>query len=135
MRSRRWIGWIAIAGVLLHAATVARHQVVLFEQAASPLKTAGGASSPEAGIVCHMGAAAPEDGKAKPLPEKSPEGGTKPCPICLGFASAYALPGAEAPRLRVPLRVIALAFIPRDGPPASPTKLRLPSNRGPPSAV
>ncbi len=122
MRSRRWVSWIAIAGMLLHAATIARHNVILFKQTA----LAQVAASTEVfapGALCHGGG---------PV-QKSPAGAPKPCPICLGLASAHGLPASEVPVLRVPQTVIALAFIPGDRQPAQPAGVRFPPNRGPPS--
>ncbi|MGO9484297.1 MAG: DUF2946 family protein [Rhodomicrobium sp.] len=128
MRFRRWVGWIAVAAILLHAATVARHNVILFQAIHAQLASQQGL---ETGVICHLAA---EDGKAQGLPGKDQGGFAKPCPICLGLAaSAHALPASAAPPLRVPQTILAAAFVPQDPQLASAARVSLPSNRGPPS--
>jgi len=132
MRFRRWAGWIAVAGMLLHAATIAHHTVILFEQAARA-QVAAFAEAFEPGAICHEAIPAQEDGKAQGLPAKSPGDAANPCPICLGLTSAHAMAASAAPVLRVPQAFIALAFAPHDRQSARPAGFRLPPNRGPPS--
>ena len=127
MRSRRWISWIAIAGMLLHAATIARHNVILFQQSIPAELAASFGIEP--GVTCDASGEAPNGGKAG----KGSGGGVTHCPICLGLASAHAMPASEAPVLRIPQTVIALAFVPHNRAPFWPAAVRLPSNRGPPS--
>lgn len=119
---------IAVAAMLLHAVTLARHNVIRYQ--AIPTEAAL-LLALDAGVICHVDGEA--DGKTQGLPGKAPGGAAKPCPICLGFASAHALPASEAPAPRVPQTVIADAFISRDNEPAPPVRFRLPPNRGPPS--
>jgi hypothetical protein len=131
MRLRRYISWIAVAGILLHAVTLARHNVIQYQAFSTQ---AALLQAFDAGIICHVDSDADEDGKAQGLPGKDQGRTTKPCPVCFGFASANAaLPASDAPALRVPQTVIADAFISRDNDPAPPAGFRLPPNRGPPS--
>jgi len=131
MRLRRCISWIAVAGILLHAVTLARHNVIQYQAFSTQ---AALLQALDAGIICHIDSDADEDGKAQGLPGKDQGRTSKPCPVCFGFASANAaLPASEAPALRVPQTVIADAFISRDNRPAPLARFRLPPNRGPPS--
>ncbi len=132
MRSRRWVSWIAVIGILLHAATLARHNVLLFKQASLALEAAA-VEAFEPGAICYSERPVRDDGKAQSLPGKSPAGSSTACPICLGLVSAHATPPSEAPVLRVPQTVIAHVFAPRDPQLAPLTTVRRPSNRGPPS--
>jgi len=118
--------------MLLHAATIARHDVIVFKQAIATQAALVAQSLDDSGI-CHEAIPAREDGKAQSLPGKSPGDAANPCPICLGLASAHAMAASAAPVLRVPQASIALAFARHDRQPARPARLRLPPNRGPPS--
>jgi Protein of unknown function (DUF2946) len=117
-------------GMLLHAATVARHHLVQYEAISAQ---AALQQALDAGLICHIDSDADEDDAAQALPGKAPGGAAKPCPVCLGLASAHALPASEAPALRVPQTVAAAAFVSPDREPAPPARFRLPPNRGPPS--
>ncbi len=131
MHLRRYISWVAVAGILLHAVTLARHNVIQYQAFSTQ---AALLQAFDAGIICHVDSDADDDGKAQGLPGKDQERTSKPCPVCFGFASANAaLPASEAPALRVPQTVIADAFISHDNDPAPPAGFRLPPNRGPPS--
>ncbi|MGO9544854.1 MAG: DUF2946 family protein [Rhodomicrobium sp.] len=132
MRSRRWVSWIAVIGMLLHAATLARHNALLFKQATLIQEAALGVAF-EPGAICHAGGGAQENGKAQGAPGKSPAGAPTHCPVCLGLVSAHATPPSEAPVLRVPRTVIAFGFASRDPQLAPLPAVRRPSNRGPPS--
>jgi hypothetical protein len=117
MQSKRWVSWIAVAGILLHATATARHNVMLFDSLA------------KAGVLCTAALAESED--AQKLPAKVPA--NKTCPICMGLVSAHALPPSEAPTLRVPQTPVALAFVPQDRQSEPQSDFRQPSNRGPPA--
>jgi hypothetical protein len=129
MRLRRWVGWIAVVSMLWHAATVARHDVFLFEQVTAT-QLAALAEAFGAGAICHSSAADAEEGKA---PQKSPANGSPRCPICLGLASAHALPASGAAALRVPQTFITVLFVHKDKHPAPQRRLRHAASRGPPS--
>jgi Protein of unknown function (DUF2946) len=131
MYSQRWVSWIAVIGMLLHAATVARHNVIMFRHAL-PVQEAAALSVPP-GVICHDEGQAGAAGKAQGDPAKSPAGGQAHCPICLGLASAHAMPASEAPALRVPQAAVMAASVRRDTTPAPAAFLLRPSNRGPPS--
>jgi len=132
MRLRRWVSLIAVAGMLLHAATIARHHVIQFNHVFAAQAASAAEARRTAGI-CHEESPAQEDGKAQGQSGKSPGGAAKPCPICLGLASAHAVSASEPPVLRVPQAVISLAFAFHDRQAAPPARLRFPPNRGPPS--
>ncbi len=130
MRFQRWVSWLAVAAILLHAATVARHNVIQFQ--AIPVGLASSAIL-DPGIICHADSEADESGNARTLPGKSPSPAPKPCPVCLGLASIHALPASEGPSLRVPQTVLAAAFV-RPGLALAPAvRLSLPLTRGPPT--
>ncbi len=130
MRLRRWVSWVAVAGMLLHAITLARHNVILHQALPYELETL---LALEAGVICHVDSEADEDGKAQKLPGKDQGRVSKPCPVCLGVASAHALPASEAPALRFPQTVVTLAFVSRHPQLLPAAAVRFPSNRGPPS--
>jgi hypothetical protein len=128
MRFRRWVSWLAVAAVLLHAATIARHSVIQFNAAAAELASLAG-FEPE--VICHLGAEL--DAQAPALPGKGDERPAKPCPVCLGLASAHALPASSAAPLPLPrvasetVRVTQVLSLEQAG------RLSFPPNRGPPS--
>ena len=119
MQFKRWVSWIAVAGILLHAGTVARHNLMRFDPLA------------KAGVLCTVTLA--EAGDAQKLPAKVPANRAKTCPVCMGLVSAHALPPSEAPALRVPQTLMALAFLPQVWQSEPQSAFRLPSNRGPPA--
>ena len=130
MRFQRWVSWLAVAAILLHAATVAHHNVIQFQAIPAGLASL---AILDPGIICHADSEADEGGKAHTLPRKSPGPAPKPCPVCLGLASAHALPASEGPSLRVPQTVLAAAFV-RPGLVLAPAvRLSLPLTRGPPA--
>jgi hypothetical protein len=118
--------------MLLHAATIARHDVIVFKQAIATQAALAAQSLDDSGI-CHEAIPSQDDGKAQGLPSKSPGDAANPCPICLGLTSAHAMAASAVPVLRVPQAFIALAFAPHDRQSARPAGFRLPPNRGPPS--
>jgi hypothetical protein len=123
MYLRRWISWLAIAAILLHTATIAGHGVIMFNRAAAEVT----AAALEAGLICHV------EGDGLALPGNGQGGPSKPCPICLGLASAFALHDSGAPVLHVP-RFAALAAPAAYGPALKSSHgLYLPLSRGPPS--
>jgi hypothetical protein len=130
MRCRRWISWLAVAAILLHTATVARHNVIRFQAIPAELAALAGF---EPGFICHIDdSEADEAGQAQALPGKDQGGVSKPCPVCLGLASAHALPASDAPALRVPQTIVAADFILQDPGLAPAVRFSHPLNRGPP---
>lgn len=131
MRFRRWVSWVAIAGILLHAATIARHNAVMYRaiavEVASPLRGF------DPGAICHVDSEADDNGTAQGLPGQDKGGVSKPCPVCLGLASVHALPASEAPSLRVPQTVYIAGFVPQVLELAPAGRHSLPLTRGPPS--
>jgi hypothetical protein len=130
MRFRGGISWLAIAAILLHAATIARHNVIQFNAIAAGLTSLTGF---EPGVICHAGSEADESANALALPGKSQERAPKPCPVCLGLASVHALPASEAVPLPAPQTVVAAASFSEDLTLESAVRLPFPPNRGPPS--
>ena len=127
MGFRRWIGWLAVAAILLHAATVARHHVVQFRAASAEVASAAF----ELGLICHVDGDA--DGNGQSLPGKDRNSPSKPCPVCLGLASAHALPASDAPALRVPQAVTQMVSAPLQAVRTTASRFLLPLTRGPPS--
>ena len=127
-RIRRWIGVLALLGVLVHAAAVARHNVVSLARGladrAVAAESGAAADLVAAGItdiaICH--GAAPAD---------APK--TQDCPLCCGLASVAVL----APSLHT-LPVITSDAAPSARPEdrrATVRRFARPQARGPPSAV
>ena len=130
MDFRRWVSWLAVAAILLHAGTVARHNVIRFLAIPDELALLAGV---ETSVICHVDSEAGDSGTAQGSPGKNQGGTSKPCPICLGMASAHALTANDAPAPRVAQAVSAVRFVPQK-PRLAPTgRVSLPSNRGPPS--
>lgn len=130
MRFRRWVGWLAIAAIMLHTATVARHNVIVFQAIPNELAALAGF---EPGAICQVGSEADKNGQAQGLPGNGQGGKSKSCPICLGFASAHALQASEMPCLRIPRAIYLTASVPQEPDRAPPAKGSLPPTRGPPS--
>jgi len=129
MRLRRWIGWLAVAAILLHTATVARHSIIMFNSATAEVT----AAALEAGVICHFEADADSDGQG--LPGKNQGSPSKPCPICLGMSSAFALHVCGAPSLSVPQITVTAAPAAFETVLASSPRRLLQLSRAPPSLV
>ncbi len=101
MHWRRWLGLLAVLGVLLHAGAVVRHNAVVL--AAASRATSGVAAdralAADLRLICgaaaHMAEAMLPGGNG-------PAGDPEKCPICAGLASAHALAAVEQPTLAVP---------------------------------
>jgi hypothetical protein len=130
MDFRRWVSWLAVAAILLHAGTVARHNVIRFEAIPNELAQLAGF---DAGVVCHTDSETGDNGTAQGLSGKDPASTSKPCPVCLGLASAHALTASNTPALRVPRAVFIARLAPQEREAAPAVRLSLPPTRGPPS--
>jgi hypothetical protein len=130
MRFRRWVNWLAVAAILLHAGTVARHNVIRFEAVINELALPAGFDT---AFLCRVDSAAGDNGAAPVLPGKNQGGTSKSCPICIGLASVHALTASDTPHLRVPRAVFIARLAPQDVEAAPPARLSLPPTRGPPS--
>ena len=130
MRFRRWVNWLAVAAILLHAGTVARHNVIRFEAIHNELTRPAGFDT---AFLCHVDSAAGDNGAAQGLPGNDRGGTSKSCPICLGLASIHALTATDMPELRVPQAVFIARLAPQTHEAAPPARLSLPPTRGPPS--
>jgi Protein of unknown function (DUF2946) len=128
MHLRRWIGWLAVAAILLHTGTVARHNVVMYQKLSAAL--AAGAAF-EAGLICHVESST--DGDEQSLPGDGGSSPSKPCPVCLGLASAHALPTSDAPALSTPQIAVHRVSVPREIERAPASRFSLPLTRGPPN--
>jgi hypothetical protein len=129
MYFRRWVSWLAVAAILLHTGTVARHNVIRFEAIPNELAQLAGF---ETGVICHVDSESGDNGAAQG-PGHDQGGTSKPCPVCLGLASVHALTATDAPALRVPQAVFIARLAPQDHEAAPPVRLSLPPTRGPPS--
>ncbi len=127
MRWRLWINWIALVGVLMHAALVVRHHQVMLS---AELERQGLLGSLAA--ICHS------DGQTRALPDAelpsipAPYDQTSHCPLCIGLASAVVL--AKQTELDAPVRLAsALVELPRYDQPALRVAGFRPPTRGPPA--
>jgi hypothetical protein len=127
MSIRRWVSWLAVAAILLHSVTIARHYVIRFE--AVPIELA--AASFDAAALCHLESEADGNGSDRGTPGQN--GPSKPCPICLGAACAHALTAAEAPTASLPRAVFAERLVPPSIELVPAARFSLPLTRGPPS--
>ena len=130
MDFRRWVSWLAVAAILLHAGTVARHNVIRFEAIPNELALLAGF---DAGVICHTDSETVDNGTAQGLPGKDQGGTFKPCPVCLGLASVHALTASGTPVLRLPQAVYIARLSPQNHEAAPAVRLSLPPTRGPPS--
>jgi hypothetical protein len=130
MDFRRWVSWLAVAAILLHAGTVARHNVIRFEAIPNELALLAGF---DAGVICHTDSETGDNGTAQGLSGKDPASTSKPCPVCLGLASVHALTASDAPILRLPPAVYIAPLSPQDHEAAPAVRFSLPPTRGPPS--
>jgi hypothetical protein len=130
MRFRRWVNWLAVAAILLHAGTIARHNVIRFQAIPNELALPTGFG---AATLCHVGNVASHASAGEALPGKGQGSTSKPCPICLGMATAHALTASDTQILRVPQAVFVVRTVPQNDEAAPPVRLSLPPTRGPPS--
>jgi hypothetical protein len=106
MRTRKWIGILALFGVLLHAGAVVRHNAAMtgaiFQYQALVTSLAE---------ICHGSGMAstvpPSDLPYVPRPSDAQSG----CPICSGVGSAIALAAPAAASIPLP-QPVAIAFNP-----------------------
>ena len=129
MRFRRWVNWLAVAAILLHAGTVARHNVIRFEAISNELALLAGFDT---GLVCHVDSEAGDTSAGEGLPGKGQGSTSKPCPICLGMATAHALTASDTQILRLPQAVFVVRTVPQNDEAAPPVRLSLPPTRAPP---
>lgn len=91
---RRLVLVLALLGVLVHAAALARHVVLVATRGAVTMEAALLA---DLGVICHVPAAWDASG-SEPVglqpsqPSEQPGGGQKSCPLCAGLASLHILP-------------------------------------------
>jgi hypothetical protein len=130
MRIRRWVGLVTVAALLLHAVTLARHNVIRFQAIAAELAAPTGLNL---AAICYVAVEADSDGPAPAIPGDGQDGTSKPCPICLGLIPVHALPTSEAPAPRIPVPVFVARFIPQKLELAPAVRFSLPPTRGPPS--
>jgi hypothetical protein len=89
MLLRRWISFLAIVGVLLHAGALARHHVVMLDAHLQHQ-----ALITDLLQICHsngLGTVTPDGLPDIPRPSETQDN----CPICSGLASAVALAAPE----------------------------------------
>ncbi len=135
MRGRRYIALLAIVGLLVQAAAVVRHHLVMLAGAlavAGPVENASSTGSPlSTNVICH--AAADASGKSgsgsRPADPPKGKGG---CPICSGLASSVLLtaPAVTPLALYEPSETSGVQVLARL---ATIIDHGLPSVRGPPS--
>lgn len=131
MRWRRWIGLLAIVGVLLHAAALARHNAIMLATAAGNGMSQAAAAdlTLDLAVLCH----APGIGDpAASLPAKDGSTGSQTCPICAGTVSAFALAALELPSIAGPQLPADLAALPPQDQRRTVQRRIRPPSRGPP---
>jgi hypothetical protein len=141
MRECRWIGALALLGVLLHAAAVVQHAV-----RSSGAAFAHGALLADLGLLCR-GGVSPRAAVAAELPRDvapavppalphvpPPVDAQMSCPVCCGPGPAVALPVPEVAGL-VPPPPLAVP-VPHAGHRTPPARhAACPPARGPPAAA
>jgi hypothetical protein len=130
MRFWRWVNWLAVAAILLHTGTVARHNVIRFEAIPAELALLADFG---AATLCRASNLASDASASEAVPGKGQGSTSKPCPICLGMATAHALTASYTLILRVPQAVFVVRAVPQNDEAAPPVRLSLPPTRGPPS--
>lgn len=90
MNWRKWAMFVALAGVLLHAAAVARHNAVTIAAVLQHDTPFAAADLSGAGVICgYTDLTGPATAPDRPAKTASS------CPICTGCVSAVALPIAD----------------------------------------
>jgi len=118
-----------MVGMLLHAATLVRHHLVVFGETVAAAESLAAAESFVQDAVCHTDSTEEQPGDAGGKPPSV----AKTCPVCLGLASAHALPASTAPPLgALPAFKTRCAVTPSISLHAA-TNVRLPQSRAPPS--
>ena len=129
---RRWISFLAVLGVLLHAGAVVRHHVVM-------LGTPGPTGAEQALLanlqaICH-GAGGQENRAATDGPSnQTPADVNKRCPLCAGVVGLFALLTPE-PALAVRLAAASRIFAGDTAVQVVLPRTLYPPTRGPPYAV
>jgi hypothetical protein len=133
MRTRRWISWVVVAGVLMHAVMLGRHHVFMFQAALGSIVSSSIAIEEfPPGAICHSDALANDAAPSKGRPS-IPDGAKSGCPVCLASVAAYAISPSASPALRLPRTSGPIAFPAAQTSLAKFTRFRSPFQRGPPS--
>lgn len=122
---------LVMAALLLHAVLLARHDVVMFNQAFRVADAqAASIEGLSPGAICHHKG----DGSGKPESPPSDRGKVpSPCPVCLGLVAACAVSPSAPPPPAPPLFYAYTVY-----PSVQPhifefRKFRSPPSRGPPA--
>jgi hypothetical protein len=127
LRSRTWIGIIALLSVLLHAGAIVRHNGVMLGATFQYQALLG-----DLARICHS-AGTTADVPAADLPAiPKPSDAQNGCPLCSGLASAFALIGPEPAAIVLP-QPVAPVFHVRAIVVPSATHAVHPPARGPPA--
>lgn len=117
MALRRWIGLLALLGVLLHTGLAARHALAM-----------AAANDPRASLHALCATGASSGGKTAPT---DPASALSPCPLCVSADAVVAVLPVEG--LIEPSRPWSVAVAPIPGPqPPSAATFDHPPPRGPP---
>lgn len=128
MRARKWLSLLALAGVLVHAAALVRHHIVMLGAASqTPAVAALLADLSTGNFICH-GNPAPADGEPQDLPSQA----NLLCPLCTGFAPLAALDAPE--QVSLPCRLTAALMVAQADVATPPEQTIRPHSRGPPRA-
>jgi hypothetical protein len=99
---RRWISFLAVLGVLLHAGAVVRHHIVMLGLPASP--SAEQTLLADLQVICHGTGDQPALAGGDAPSGRTPADIKRNCPLCAGLAGPFAL---TAPLPTVAVRLTA----------------------------
>lgn len=124
---RRWIGMLAVLGVLLHAGALVRHNGVMLGAALKADSLLA-----DLAVICH-GTGAQDLSKTAGLPEAPPSEPQSSCPLCSGLTPAFALV-SPLPTQIATIRVASPAvYMALDARVAADVRTGPPPARGPPA--
>ena len=128
MRLRRWISFVAMAGVLMHAGLIVRHGLIMADAARHQR-----ALLADLAVLCHA-TSATERGDVLPaeLPQLPRPSDATGCPVCAGLIGAFALV-APCPAALHLAHAIVISPAAAEDLPLGLMRLALPPARGPPT--
>lgn len=126
MRKRRWIGILAVLGVLLHAGALVHHSAGMLGAT-----LAHHALVSDLVQICHPGGATQAVPRSD-LPYIPKPSDAQSCPLCSGLGHAFALPAPQPAAIVLP-QAAASVFDRSPLPVLQPTHAVCPPARGPPA--
>lgn len=124
---RRWIGMLAVLGVLLHAGALVRHNATMLGATLQ-----ANALLADLAVICH-GTGTQDLAKTASLPDAPPADPQSSCPLCSGLTPAFAL-ASPLPTQIATIRVASPAvYMALDARVAADVRTGPPPARGPPA--